>query len=73
LKWPGLFPAVFFCSQTGTRNDAGTKKSHAPANFFIIVVDATFTISVERLFTKPFEAIPPTATFPCVYRACNPD
>jgi len=36
-------------------------------------VDATFTILVERLFTKLFEAIPPTATFPCVYRACNPD
>ena len=36
-------------------------------------VDATFTIFVGRLFTKLFEAIPPTATFPCVYRACNPD
>ena len=39
----------------------------------LIFVDATFTIFVRALFTKLFEAIAPTATFPCVYRACNPD
>ena len=38
-----------------------------------ISVDAPFTISVERLFTKLFKAIAPPATFPCVYRARNPD
>ena len=52
---------------------AEIKASNAAANFFIIFVDATFTIFVEWLFTKPFEAIAPAATFPCVYRACNPD
>ena len=51
----------------------GNKPPRARANFFTILVDAIFTISGERLFTKLFEAIPPTATFPCVYRACNPD
>ena len=45
----------------------------ARKNFFIVFVDAMFTIFIERLFTKLFEAIAPTATFPCVYRACNPD
>ncbi len=39
----------------------------------LIFIDAPFTISVARLFTKLFEAIPPPATFPCVYRACNSD
>lgn len=39
----------------------------------LIFVDATFTIFVGRLFTKLFEAVPQPATFPCVYRACNPD
>jgi hypothetical protein len=57
----------------GTRVDAGQKQSHAAINFFIVFVDATFTIFVRPLFTKPFEAIAPSATFPCVYRACNPD
>ncbi len=51
----------------------GGQNSHPPRHFFIIFVDAMFTISLERLFTKPFEAVAPTATFPCVYRACNPD
>jgi hypothetical protein len=55
------------------RGDTETKPTHAAANFFITFVDATFTILVERLFTKLFEAIAPTATFPCVYRACNSD
>jgi hypothetical protein len=54
---------------TGTRSDAGIRGS----NFFIIFVDAIFTNLFERLFTKLFKAVPPTATFPCVYRACNPD
>ena len=39
----------------------------------LIFIDAPFTISVERLFTKLFKAIAPPATFPCVYRARNPD
>ena len=68
-----MFPGHFSFANTGTRNDAEINASHAAANFFIIFVDATFTIFVRPLFTKPFEAIGPTATFPCVYRACNPD
>lgn len=39
----------------------------------LIFVDAAFTIFIERLFTTHFRAIPPPATFPCVYRACNSD
>ncbi len=56
-----------------SRSDAGTKQSHAAVNLFINFVDATFTIFVGRLFTKLFEAIAQPATFPCVYRARNPD
>ncbi len=69
----GMFPGHFSSANTGTSNAAEIKATHAAANFFIIFVDATFTIFVRPLFTKAFEAVPPTATFPCVYRACNPD
>ena len=69
----GSSPAIFRPCGYGTRSAAEIKASHAVANFFIIFVDAMFTIFVRPLFTKPFEANAPTATFPCVYRACNPD
>ena len=33
------------------------QKNHAPQNIFIILVDATFTILFERLFTNAFDVI----------------
>jgi len=39
---------------------------HAAAFFFIIFVDAMFTTSFERLFTKLFDAVAATAAIACV-------
>ena len=36
-------------------------------NFFIIFVDAIFTTSFERLFTKNFDASRANTAIPCLY------
>jgi hypothetical protein len=50
-----------------------TNGPHAAAVFFIIFVDAIFTTSFERLFTKPFDVVAAAAANACVCRACNRD
>jgi hypothetical protein len=47
--------------------DRAPKTSSAANNFFIIFVDAIFTTSFERLFTKSFEGANANAWSPCVY------
>jgi hypothetical protein len=42
-------------------------------NFFIIFVDAIFTTSFERLFTKSFDAANANAPDTCVYPLCITD
>jgi len=69
----GMFPAIFHRAMTGTRSDTGGKHPPAAEIPFINFVDAMFTTLIETPFTKAFDAVPPTATLPCVYRACNPD
>ena len=81
----GIFPAIslsgtswsdrsgFHRAMTASRSDTGGKHPQAAQILFIIFVDAMFTTSIERLFTKVFEAVARTAAFACVYRACNHD
>jgi hypothetical protein len=57
----------------GRRNRAGYKTTISRTDFLFIRVDAMFTTFIERPFTKAFDAIAPTATFPCVSRARNCD
>jgi hypothetical protein len=45
----------------------------AAKNFFIIFVDAIFTILFERLFTKVFDVIAQTTANPCLYPMGNAD
>ena len=42
-------------------------------NFFIISVDAIFTTSFERLFTKSFDGASANAANPCLYPRCITD
>ena len=42
-------------------------------NFFIIFVDAIFTILFERLFTNVFDVIAQTPANPCLYPMGNAD
>jgi hypothetical protein len=49
----GIVPGRFRQCDTGTRG-----------SFFIILVDATFTILVERLFTKAFRSHCPNRNVP---------
>ena len=44
-----------------------TRTMEPANNFFIIFVDAIFTTSFERLFTKSFDASNANAVNPCVY------
>jgi hypothetical protein len=45
----------------------------AAKNFFIIFVDAIFTILLERLFTNVFDVIAETIANPCLYPMGNAD
>ena len=45
----------------------------AAKNFFIIFVDAIFTILFERLFTNVFDVIAQTTANPCLYPISNAD
>jgi len=46
---------------------------HAAKIFFTFFVDRIFTILFQRLFTKVFDVIGPTAAISCVYHAGNAD
>ena len=54
------------------RSDAGEKIASAKI-FFIIFVDAIFTILFERLFTNVFDVIAETTANPCLYPIGNAD
>jgi hypothetical protein len=58
------------CDHDGARSDAGNKPAK---NFFIIFVDAIFTILFERLFTNVFDVIAQTTANPCLYPMGNAD
>jgi hypothetical protein len=42
-------------------------------SFFIILVDRTFTTSVERAFTNLFDAFAASQAIPCLCRARHAD
>jgi hypothetical protein len=48
-------------------------KIYTPQQFFIMFVDAIFTILFERLFTNIFDVTSATAAIACLYRGCNAD
>jgi hypothetical protein len=48
-------------------------KLYTPQQFFIIFVDAIFTILFERPFTNVFDVNAQSATNTCLYRARNAD
>jgi hypothetical protein len=57
-------------------NSATTRASkfaRAAKIFFIIFVDAIFTILFERLFTNVFDVTAQPVASPCLYPACNAD
>jgi len=60
-----------FASVDAPRNDK--VKNHAAKNFFIIFVDAIFTILFERLFTNVFDVIAQTTANHCLYPMGNAD
>ena len=51
----------------GTSPAMTMELSYRENNFFIIFVDAIFTTSFERLFTKSFDVSRANIAIPCLY------